>query len=73
MANILGYAAAWQREHGKGRIMDDLVRLWRGVPTRHQLAQRIAADKARERLAVAQLKTATDMGMFRAGDAWSYP
>jgi hypothetical protein len=47
--NVVGLQAAHDRLYAKQRIMDDLVRLWRGVPTRHQLARIIAADKARER------------------------
>lgn len=45
-AHILGYAAAFDAAHGKARVIDDLLRLWSGVPTRHQFVTLRAQERA---------------------------
>lgn len=49
-ANILGYAAAYDAQNAKFRILDDLLRLWSGVPTRHQARRAREVAKQHEQM-----------------------
>ncbi len=53
-ANVLAYAKAWNEANGRMAVINDILRLWSGMPTRHQVRvlheqRRVAARIERER------------------------
>jgi hypothetical protein len=63
-ANVLAYAAAHRAEYGKAMVMEDLQRLWQGVPTRTQLRAQVAADKVRRVLNAKAERAAKAQGIL---------
>lgn len=61
-ANLLAYAKAWEAENAADLAKDDILRSWRGVPTRLQMRE----HRRRER-EDAKRRTSLEMAAREAG------
>jgi len=61
--NLFAYAKTWEAENAKGIAIDDILRCWRGVPTRLQMRAQRKAERELAAKRTAQEMAARAMGM----------